>query len=116
MSFRTASSLAASMRDLGRQDELAQRIAGAAIKTPWLDAATAYLGGDFGFAADLYDRIGSEADAAEARLCAAESLASEGDRAGAEVELAAASAFFTRARAPERVAAARERIEHAAHT
>jgi class 3 adenylate cyclase/tetratricopeptide (TPR) repeat protein len=116
MSFRTASSLAASMRDLGRQDELAQRIAGTGIKTPWLDAATAFLAGDFDFAADLYDRIGSLADAAEARLLAAESLASEGDRVGAEAELASASAFFAQAGAPGRVCAVRERIEHATHT
>ena len=61
--------------------------------TPWSEAASAYVSGEYSRAADIYARIGSRPDEGWARLRAAETHAS-GWRREAEYELASALEFF----------------------
>lgn len=60
----------------------------------WLDAASAFLQGNYERAAELYSAIGSDVDEARARLRAAKALAAEGRRAEAGEQLDRALAFY----------------------
>jgi class 3 adenylate cyclase len=62
--------------------------------TRWVDAARAYVSGDFAAAADVLARIGARPDEAEARLRAAEQLAAAGRRAEADSQLGRAAGFY----------------------
>ena len=66
--------LPAVFAQLGRGDELAAAAARLETSTAWVEAAQAYIRGDFIEAADTYRRIGSPVDEAHARLRAAEHL------------------------------------------
>ena len=65
---------------------------------PWREALSAIAGGRYGAAAAVFDRIGSEPHAAQARLIAAE----RGDVAEAEREASLALAFYERVGATRR--------------
>jgi hypothetical protein len=69
--------LGAVLHDLGRGDELVSAAAEMTVRTPWLEAGVAAASGDFTAAADAFERIGADPEAAYARL-----------RAGEEVERA----------------------------
>jgi len=71
---------------LGRVDELV-RYCERVGSNPWLEAALLYTRDDFVGAADLYAEIGAIPSEAHARLRAGESLASQGRRAEADVQL-----------------------------
>jgi class 3 adenylate cyclase/tetratricopeptide (TPR) repeat protein len=77
---------------LGRGGELLEAGGGVATRTAWLEAALAFIRGEFDVAAALFDRIGSRPDEALARLRAAKQLAQAGmpNEAGAELERALA--------------------------
>jgi CheY-like chemotaxis protein len=60
----------------------------------WVEAALAYVSGDFVRAADLYGAIGTLPDEAEARLRAAEQLIEAGRRTEGDAELHRALAFW----------------------
>jgi tetratricopeptide (TPR) repeat protein len=79
---------------LGREAELLERIRHAGVSTPWRNAATAYLSGDFRGAADTYASMGALPEEAYARLRAAEALVKEGRRSEADTELQRALAFW----------------------
>jgi tetratricopeptide (TPR) repeat protein len=66
----------------------------AAPPTPWLEAALAYLRGDFAGAADRYAKIGSLPDEAYSRLRAAGALIEARRRPEGEGELERALAFY----------------------
>ncbi len=59
---------------LGRGEELAAAAARLETSTAWVEAAQAYIAGDFIRAAEIYRKIGSQIDEAHARLRAAEHL------------------------------------------
>ena len=84
---------AAVLAALGRGAELEAMGARAAVQTPWVRAATAFVRGDFQAAADVYAAAGSLPDEAFARLRAAEALITAGDRAEGDKELQRALAF-----------------------
>jgi hypothetical protein len=69
--------LGAALHDLGRGDGLVSAAAEMTARTPWLEAGVAAASGDFTAAADAFERIGADPEAAYARL-----------RAGEEVERA----------------------------
>jgi class 3 adenylate cyclase/tetratricopeptide (TPR) repeat protein len=71
--------------------------------SPWLQAASAFLAGDPGRAAELYAAIGSRPDEADARLAAARVLLAAGRTGEAEAELRAATAFWREVGAAERL-------------
>jgi hypothetical protein len=79
---------------LGRGDELAAAAARLETSTAWVEAAQAYIRGDFIEAADTYRRIGSPVDEAHARLRAAAHLDAAGRRSEANVQLQEALAFW----------------------
>ena len=60
----------------------------------WSEAAKWYFAGEFSRAADVYEKIGSLSDEAEARLRAGRSLLEAGRRSEAEVELRRALDFY----------------------
>ena len=64
------------------------------LRTRWLEAAESLAGGDAGRAADLYQSIGAQPDAARTRLRAAELEIAAGRRAEAETQLGLALEFF----------------------
>ena len=78
---------------LDRTSELLLAL-GRAQATPWVDAACAYVAGDFVRAADTYATIGSAPDEAQARLQAAEALIEDGRRAEADEQLQRSLAFY----------------------
>jgi class 3 adenylate cyclase/tetratricopeptide (TPR) repeat protein len=80
--------------ELGRADDLVEAASRLTSTTPWVDAALAYVRGDFVEAADRYREIGSVVDEAQARLRAADQLVSQGRRAEADVQLQKALAFW----------------------
>ena len=90
--------LAIVLQALGRGRELVELL-GDAVPTPWLHAAVALAGGDFGRAAELYAMIGSSPDEADARLRAAEQLFAGGHRVEANQQLERALAFYRQVRA-----------------
>ncbi|HSF62166.1 MAG TPA: adenylate/guanylate cyclase domain-containing protein [Gaiellaceae bacterium] len=89
-----APQLAAAMDALGRGQEFLERAPGLGTATPWLEAASCWVRGEFGRAADLFGEIGSLPDEALARLRAAEKLVAGGRRPEADEELARALAFW----------------------
>jgi ATP/maltotriose-dependent transcriptional regulator MalT len=99
VSFRTAADLALILRRLDRPGELRDAIRRARTPTQWLAAAEAYASGDFEEAAELYGRIGSDVDAATARLAGAEELFAAGRSDEARAQLAPAQDFFDRVQA-----------------
>src|SRR5919204_1582409 len=82
--FPTFASTAWVCRDLGRETEFVQGVLEPnPINTPWVDAASAVIDGDFILAADISDGMGHRAGAAYARLRAADALAAAGRAARA---------------------------------
>jgi len=79
---------------LGRGAELDALGAAARVQTRWIEAAGAYIRGDFVQAADIYAETGSLPDEAFARLRAAEALIAAGRRAEGDRELQRALAFY----------------------
>jgi class 3 adenylate cyclase/tetratricopeptide (TPR) repeat protein len=88
------SDFAVALASLGRQHELLPLIEESQVKTPWREAAAAYLSGDFRQAADEYATIGALPEEAYARLRAAEGLVQEARRAEADSELKRSLAFW----------------------
>ena len=82
------------LEGLGRGAELAEASAQVRLRTRWLEAAESLAGGDAGRAADLYESIGAQPDAARTRLRAAELEIAAGRRAEAETQLGLALEFF----------------------
>jgi hypothetical protein len=79
---------------LGKRQVLLDALPLAWTWTPWFEAASTYLGGDFSGAAEIYGEIGSLPDEGHARLRAAEALVHEGRRAEANAELERSLAFW----------------------
>jgi class 3 adenylate cyclase/tetratricopeptide (TPR) repeat protein len=86
--------LAHVLEGLGRGAELTEASAQVRLRTRWLEAAESLASGNAVRAADLYEEIGAQADAARTRLRAAEQLISTGRRTEAEPQLEVALAFF----------------------
>jgi tetratricopeptide (TPR) repeat protein len=86
--------LADVLQALGKGAELLELLAHAKTPTPWLEAAAAVAAGEFERAANLYDQIESQPDAAFARLQAAKQLVAGGHRAEANLQLRRALAFY----------------------
>jgi class 3 adenylate cyclase/tetratricopeptide (TPR) repeat protein len=86
--------LALTARRLGIEEILRDFIAGEAPEDLWVPAVSGVLEGDYVVAADRYRDLGVPTFEAHARLCAAEQLRADGRHAEAEVQLAAALAFF----------------------
>ncbi len=85
---------AEALRALGRGRELIQVAANAHRQTKWIDAANAFVSGDFLRAAKIYADTGSLPDEAFARLRAAEALIRAGRRPEGDRELQRALAFY----------------------
>jgi len=77
----------------GRGAELEALGAAARVQTRWIEAAAAYVRGDFQRAAEVYSETGSLPDEAFARLRAAEALIRAGRRPEGDRELERAFAF-----------------------
>ena len=77
-----------------RRAEIRRLLAAARPRTPWYDAVTATLDGDFDGAAAIYAAIGSRPDEAYARLHAADRALAIGDRKAAASALESAMAFL----------------------
>jgi hypothetical protein len=85
---------AEALRALGLGPELIEVAANAKRQTKWIDAAKAFVSGDFLRAAEIYAETGSLPDEAFARLRAAEALIARGNRAEGDRELQRALAFY----------------------
>ena len=81
------SDLAVVLATLEERSELGRLVEASSIKTPWREAAAAYVAGDFEGAASLYGAMGALPEEADARLRAAEALVREGSRVEADEEL-----------------------------
>ena len=81
------------MPDVALGHELEAATAGR-METRWQTAALAYVAGEVEESADLLDEIGAVADAAYARMRAAEALAASGQRADADAQVQQALAVF----------------------
>jgi class 3 adenylate cyclase/tetratricopeptide (TPR) repeat protein len=92
-------SAASALAMLGRGSELLPVGAHAVIRTPWIEAAEAFVEGEFVSAAAIYERAGSQPEEALARLRAAEALSAFGRRREADAELQRALAFYRSVRA-----------------
>jgi class 3 adenylate cyclase len=88
--------LAVVLQALGRGAELLEFLAAAKTPTGWFEAASALASGEFQRAADLYDQMEAQPDAAFARLQAAKHLVAAGRRAEANAQLRRAVAFYHR--------------------
>jgi tetratricopeptide (TPR) repeat protein len=88
--------LAVVLQALGRGPELLELLADAKTPTGWFEAASALASGEFQRAADLYDHIEAQPDAAFARLQAAKQLVGAGRRAEANAQLNRALTLFRR--------------------
>ena len=86
--------LAVVLQALGRGPELLESLTAANTPTGWFEAASALASGEFQRAADLYDHIEAQPDAAFARLQAAKLLVGAGRRAEANAQLSRALAFY----------------------
>jgi hypothetical protein len=86
--------LAIVLQALGRGAELLQFLAEAKMPIPWFQAAAAVAAGHFQRAADLYDQIEAQPEAAFARLQAAKGLVAAGRRAEANAQLSRALVFY----------------------
>jgi class 3 adenylate cyclase/tetratricopeptide (TPR) repeat protein len=91
--------LAIVLHALGRADEFRKLTAGARIRTPWLEAATAVAAGRFEHAAESYAEMGSLPDEAYARLRAAQQHFAAGRRVEGNTQLQQALAFYRQVRA-----------------
>jgi hypothetical protein len=89
--------LAVVLEQLGRGDRLLEVAARARLRTPWLEAATAFARGDPEGAAEVYARLGARPEEAFARLRAAERLLAAGRPVEANVQGKLAMAFFRQA-------------------
>jgi hypothetical protein len=92
--LQSFSDAAEALSALGRGEELAEVGASARMQTRWIEAATAFIGGDFQRAADIYAECGSLPDEAFARLRGAEALIREGRLAQGDEQLLPALAFY----------------------
>jgi tetratricopeptide (TPR) repeat protein len=90
----TLPDLAVTALSLGRADEFLQAVTALNKQSPWIDAACAFVSGDFTGAASTYARIDTQPDTAYARLRAAQRLVERGSRAEADELLPDALAFF----------------------
>jgi hypothetical protein len=86
--------LAVVLQALGQGMELLELLADAKTPTPWLEAAAAVAAGEFQRAADLYDQIEAQPEAAFARLQAAKGLVAVGRRVEANEQLSRALGFY----------------------
>jgi class 3 adenylate cyclase len=86
--------LAVVLQALGRGPELVELLADAKTPTGWFEAAAAVAAGEFQRAADHYDQIEAQPDAAFAQLQAAKQLTAAGRRAEANAQLSRALAFY----------------------
>jgi hypothetical protein len=86
--------LAVVLQALGRGAELVELLADAKTPTGWFEAASALATGEFQRAADHYDQIQAQPDAAFARLQAAKRLVGAGRRAEANEQLSRALGFY----------------------
>jgi class 3 adenylate cyclase/tetratricopeptide (TPR) repeat protein len=86
--------MAVVLTDLERGPELLSIADLAPLQTSWIDAAKAFVTGDPGRAADIYEHNASLPDEAFARLRAAKSLIERGRRAEGDAELQRALGFF----------------------
>jgi hypothetical protein len=77
-----------------RRADVRRLMTAARPRTPWYDAVTATLDGDFEGAAEIYAAIGSRPDEAYARLHAADRALANGDRETARRALDPAMAFL----------------------
>jgi tetratricopeptide (TPR) repeat protein len=82
------------LQALGRGPELLEFLADAKTPTGWFEAASALATGEFQRAADHYDHIEAQPDAAFARLQAAKLLLGAGRRAEANEQLSRALGFY----------------------
>ena len=105
--------LVVALRAVGRGPEFAEIAEGAMLKTKWLEAAGAFVSGDFLRAAAIYEETGSLPDEAYARLRAAEALMGTESRSEGDRELQRALAFY---RAVDAKAYLREGEALLAHT
>ncbi len=87
-------SLAFSLRELGRGRELAAAAGRAPLRTRWLEAAVEVAAGRFRAAAQAFAAIGSRPDEALARLRAAAAARDAGRSEEEEAELAGARRFY----------------------
>jgi class 3 adenylate cyclase/tetratricopeptide (TPR) repeat protein len=71
-------------------------IANAPVRSPWLDALTAFFSGDYQRSAETYATIGTLPDEAYARLQAGVQLIDDGSHAQGQAELERALAFWRR--------------------
>src|SRR5262245_4612599 len=79
---------------LGRGADLPEASAEVRLRTRWLEAAESLARGDASRAADLYESIGAQPEAARTRLRAAELQIAAGRRDEAEWQLSRAADFF----------------------
>jgi thioredoxin-like negative regulator of GroEL len=86
--------LAIVLQALGRGAELLALLADTKTPTRWFEAAAAVAAGESQRAADLYDQIEAQPEAAYARLQAAKHLVAAGRRAEANAQLSRALAFY----------------------
>jgi tetratricopeptide (TPR) repeat protein len=86
--------LAVALFVLDRKEEVLEADERTSVRTPWLDAAVAYVTGEISTAADIYASIGDRPSEAYARLRAAEVLVAKRRRAEADAELERALAFW----------------------
>jgi hypothetical protein len=86
--------LAVVLSALGRGPELIAIAKNARLQTRWIDAAKAYVSGEFVRAAEIYQDAGSLPDEAFARLRAAEAMIGEGRRTEGDQQLQRALAFY----------------------
>jgi class 3 adenylate cyclase/tetratricopeptide (TPR) repeat protein len=80
--------------DLGRSDEFVPALNRSRAQMPWHEAARLVSAGEHVRAADVYEHIGSVPDEAYARLRAAQTLVSGGNRTEADRQLRLALAVF----------------------
>ena len=86
--------LAVALSLIDHKQEFLEGAARPRMRTPWLEAATAYVSGDSRRAADVYRDMGARPEEAYARLRAAEALVGDGKRAEGDAELHSALAFW----------------------
>src|SRR6266508_2100565 len=86
--------LAVVLSALGRGHELIAIAKNARLQTRWIDAAKAFVSGEFVRAAEIYHDAGSLPDEAFARLRAAEAMIGEGRRTEGDQQLQRALAFY----------------------
>jgi tetratricopeptide (TPR) repeat protein len=84
---------------LGRREELQDTLGHLRARGRWIEAAGTIAAGDFEFAADQLEQIGSLPDEAAVRLLAATQRLRQGQRAEADSQLRRALAFYRSVRA-----------------